>query len=41
MTLFIVVAALAIVAAVATIHSLLTDGYRQVPTCTEGLHHYR
>ena len=41
MTLIIITAALAIAAAAATIHSLLTDGYHQVPTCTDGAHHYR
>ena len=41
MTILIAFLVLAAVATAATIHSLLTDGYRQVPTCAEGLHRYR
>jgi len=41
MTLFIVLALVVAVAIAATIHSLITDGYHRVPTCSEGLHYYR
>ena len=41
MTLLIVIAVLVLVAIVATVSRIATDGYHRVPTCSEGLHYYR